>query len=513
MGIKKLAILLFGVFFCFTGIAQEIAWQKHFGGSEDDNANCVRQTDDGGYIVAGWSNSDDQDLSGNYGLVARSDYWLLKLDKKGNKEWTKRYGGTRTDKATSIRQTNDGGFIVAGISGSSDNDVSSHYGSGIVRDFWVLKLDGKGDIVWKNNYGGLGNDYAFAVRQTSDGNYVVTGHSSSDSRDVSENYGGRDFWVVKLKAGNGNVMWEENYGGSNTEEPTAIQQTSDGGFIIAGHSMSNDKDVSGNHGNWDYWIVKLDANRNIAWETHLGGSRPDLATDVLETSGGNYVIGGITQSKDKDVSESFLGEDYWVTKLNGNDGSLIWDQTFGTDAIEQCTAITPTNDNGYALVGGESQFWSVIIDKSGQKRWDSRYGGSKYENPSSIQQTNDGGYIMAGNAESSSGDVGGNYGKSDIWVVKAKPKGGATSRGQKFRNKEALKCFPKPAKNQFIIQLSTNNDPQSYQLQTLTGRTLQSGKLQGKGQQTVDVSDLSAGVYLLQVKTKEAVRTKKVVVE
>jgi hypothetical protein len=397
--------------------------------------------------------------------------------------------------------------------------------------------------------------------------------------------------------------------------------------------MSSDSNVSNNYGNWDYWVLKTKANGDIEWENNLGGTRADLVTDVVQAADGNYVVGGLTQSRDTDVSEGFLGEDYWVVKLDASTGNIIWEQTYGTDAIEQCQDLAQTRGQGLIAVGGESQYWPVKLDQSGQKVWDKRFGGSKDEDPFSIQQTNDGGYIMAGTAESTDGDVSGNNGKADIWVVKISSKQGCTpatatldttackrfqvpsgdktfaqdgtfkdtlekaaangcdsiitinltinevdaSAGKSGQTLEAnasgatyqwLDCdngyaevsgatsqsftpssdgnyaveitqnnctdtsscyqvettgiaansakggfevYPNPAADQLTIVQSENVQPQTFELQTLTGKRLKTGPLSGT--KRIDVSNLSPGVYLLEVQGADAVRTKKVVVK
>jgi len=233
-----------------------IEWQQNYGGSSADYAQSIQQTLDGGYIVAGGSSSNNGDVSGNNGGW---DYWILKLDGTGNVQWEQNYGGSGYDYAYSIQQTLDGGYIVAGRSSSNDGDVSGNNGG---WDYWILKLDGTGNVQWEQNYGGSLDDGAFSIQQTLDGGYIVAGGSESNDGDVSENNGdAADYWILKLD-GTGNVQWEQNYGGSGNDRAYSIQQTLDGGYIVAGYSLSNDGDVSGNNGDYDYWIVKLSDDGN-----------------------------------------------------------------------------------------------------------------------------------------------------------------------------------------------------------------------------------------------------------
>lgn len=283
---NKLFLLTISIFFWTTFYAQapEIEWQKSFGGSGVDRAHSVRQTTDGGYIVAGFSNSNDGDVTGNHGA---DDYWIIKLSHTGEMEWQKSYGGSYSDIAYSIQQTSDGGYIVVGISKSDDGDVIENYG---YYDVWVLKLNSTGYIEWQKCYGGSHDDVAYSIQQTIDGGYIFAGGSSSNDVDVTENQGVLDFWIVKLNSA-GNMEWQKSYGGSENDFAQSIQQTADGGFIAAGRSSSNDGDVTGNHGSDDYWIIKLNISGNMEWQKSFGGSGSDVANSIQQTTDGGYIVG------------------------------------------------------------------------------------------------------------------------------------------------------------------------------------------------------------------------------
>ena len=193
--------------FCFA--QPSIVWQKCLGGSSTDYALSIRQTTDGGSIVAGSSFSNDGDVSGNHGY---DDYWVVKLNSVGEIVWQKSLGGSYHDYAYSIRQTTDGGFIIAGWSESNDGDVSGHHGSTDYYDYWVVKLNSAGEIEWQKCLGGSDGDVAWSIHQTSDGGFIVAGHSNSNDGDVSgwhegyDDIGGNplpDYWVVKLSPEDG----------------------------------------------------------------------------------------------------------------------------------------------------------------------------------------------------------------------------------------------------------------------------------------------------------------------
>lgn len=357
-----------------------ITWQKCLGGSKDESLSnnfpemggiyyaSIQQTTDGGYIVASWTESNDGDVSGNHGGV---DVWIVKLNSAGNKVWQRCLGGSGTDWVYSIQQTTDGGYIAAGYTFSNDGDVSGNHGA---TDVWVVKLDGSGNKVWQRCLGGSAFDRAYSIQQTVDGGYIVAGCTNSNDGDVSGTIGSGDAWIVKLD-GFGNKVWQRCLGGSAFDIAYSIQQTTDGGYIFAGGTNSNNGDVSGNHGEGDIWVVKLDSAGNKLWQRCLGGSDTELwVSSVEQTIDGGYVVIGTTGSNDGNVSGNKGFCDVWVVKLDSA-GSLVWQKCLGGTSLE-C---------GF-----------------------------------SIQQTFDGGYVLAGMTYSNDGDVSGNHGEIDIWVVKLK---------------------------------------------------------------------------------------------
>jgi hypothetical protein len=417
-------------------------WERSFGGSEEDVANSVEPTSDGGYIIAGFSMSNDGDVPGNHGSF---DCWILKLQSDGSIEWRKSFGGSAQDEAHTIQQTRDGGYIVAGSSRSNDGDMSGNHGS---DDFWVVKLKASGDVEWQKSLGGSGRDVAWAVQQTADEGYIVAGNSESSDGDVSVNHGEADFWVVKLKV-NGDIEWQKSLGGSGLDYAHSVQQTSDGGYILAGATLSDDGDVPRKPkrgGGGDYAIVKLKANGDIEWQKSLGGSGTEFAYSVQQTSDGGYIIAGSTESNDGDVSghspgkvEKFLrgtftmySLDSWIVKLKA-DGTLEWERACGGSKKDNARAVRQTNDGGYIVVGSTSSndgdvsgnhgnvddVWIVKLKADGAIEWEKACGGRSRDNARAVQQTNDGGYIVAGSTSSNDGDVSERKRKGiDLWVVK-----------------------------------------------------------------------------------------------
>ena len=301
--------------------AGNLQWQRTLGGSSLDFAYAVQQTNDGGFIVAGFTESTDGDVLGNHG---DKDVWLVKLSAIGTIEWQKCLGGSGWDEASSVRQTSDGGYVVAGQTSSSDGDVTGYHGT---IDFWVVKLSGIGIIEWEKALGGSLYDIAYSVKQTPDGGYIVAGESDSNNGDASGLIGSSDFWVVKLSPA-GVVEWQKMLGSTSLDRANEICPTNDGGYIVTGLISWGNGDVNVHHGGFDYWVVKLNPLGEIQWEKTLGGSNQDYARSVQQTRDGGYVIAGYTPSTDGDVVGNDGGIDVWVVKLTEG-GAIQWQKTFG----------------------------------------------------------------------------------------------------------------------------------------------------------------------------------------
>jgi len=420
-----LALILFnGVNNKSHAQAPAIEWQKCLGGTADDFANSIQQTSDGGFIVAGETRSNDGDVSGNHG---KSDAWVVKLNSLGDILWKKCLGGTGNDYARSIQQISDGGFILTGYTNSNNGDVSGNNG---YYDAWVVKLNSSGDILWQKCLGGTYDDYARSIQQTSDTGFILAGYTFSNDGDVSGNHGFGDAWVVKLNS-SGDIIWQKCFGGTNEDYAYSIQQTSDSGFIVAGYTFSNDGDVSGYHGYFDYWVVKLNSSGDIEWQKCLGGTYYDYAYSIQQTSNGGFIVAGSTNSNNGDVSGYHGYFDYWVVKLNSS-GDIEWQKCLGGTNNDYANSIQQTSDGGFIVAGytesndgdvsgyhgGDYDAWVVKLNSSGDILWQKCLGGTIDDRAYSIQQTSDGGFIVAGFTVSNDGDVSGNHGASDAWVVK-----------------------------------------------------------------------------------------------
>jgi hypothetical protein len=240
------------------------------------------------------------------------DVWVVKLSSTGDLEWQRALGGSLLDIGYSIQQTLEGGFILVGESNSNDGDCSGLHGS---SDFWVVKLTINGELEWQKMFGTSSLDRPNAIINTSDGGYAVFGQISGSDGDVNQNYGGNDFWVIKLDT-HGELQWQRTFGGSGEEFGTSIAQTPDHGFLLAGSTDSKDVDVIGNDGGVDLWLVKVDSIGNLVWQKTMGGTKPELAHCVVTTSDKGILLAGHSQSTNGDVTTNFGASDFWIVKLS-----------------------------------------------------------------------------------------------------------------------------------------------------------------------------------------------------
>jgi len=312
-----------------------LQWTKTIGGKEDDKGFSLIQTPDGGYVIAGATRSFG---AGGY------DVYVVKLDANGNLQWTKTIGGKKEDGGISLIQTSDGGYAIAG--------ATTSFGAGYA-DVYVVKLDANGNLQWTKTIGGPGNEMGQSLIQTSDGGYAIAGATTSFGA------GYADVYVVKLDA-NGNLQWTKTIGGKNIEEGFSLIQTSDGGYAIAGYTTSFGA------GGLDVYVVKLNANGNLQWTKTIGGPKDDWGISLIQTSDGGYAIAGITSSFG-------AGEwDVYVVKLNAN-GKPQWTKTIGAkNENHSKSSLIQTSDGGYAITSptssfgaGEEDVYFIKLDKNG----------------------------------------------------------------------------------------------------------------------------------------------------
>lgn len=332
-----------------------LEWSKTYGGSDDDIGKNLIQTADGGFGLIGYSRSSDGDASNNEGF---HDNWVVKLDASGSIQWERSFGFSGHDHSYDIVQTTDGGFFFAGFLDVTASNGEGNYGkrnnlaSHGVGEFWGTKLTANGDLEWRRFFGGSNNDRAHGVVQANDGGFLLSGFSESDDFDISNTKGSYDFWMLKINS-QGDLLWERSFGGTGIEISYDIAKTLDQAYIITGNTFSSDTDVSKNNGESDVWLIKVDDNGNLLWEKTFGGTRFDAAQSVHATADGGYVISGNSKSTDGDLTENAGENDFWILKTDKN-GTLLWQKTIGGSHLDFGFDALETFGNKLLMVG-ESQ--------------------------------------------------------------------------------------------------------------------------------------------------------------
>ncbi|WP_415329081.1 T9SS type A sorting domain-containing protein [Chryseobacterium sp. MMS23-Vi53] len=471
-----------------------IEWQKRIGGSNTDGASDLQKTSDGGYIIAGNTFSSNGDVTTNHG---GNDVWIVKMSALGNIQWQKSYGGSSTEAANSIQQTADGGYIVAGSTSSVDGDVSGYHGG--VSDIWVIKLDQSGNIQWQKTYGGSSTEGVSEIRQTTDGGYIIAGRTLSLNGDVTITYGGGDGWIIKTDA-SGNIQWQKTYGGSSTDNISSIQQTSDGGYIACGNTISTNGQITQSFGGGDYWVIKLDQSGFIQWQKSYGGSATENPSKILQTTDNGYIIAGHSQSTNGQITGNHGGYDAWIVKIDAT-GNILWQKSYGGANNDYCYDICQTSDGGYAVLGiwgtmispttERHDYWITKITSTGDVQWQETFGGAQDDIARAVHQTSDNGYIIAGSTQSFTTDN-----NDDAWIIKLNS---STLNTSEKELSAKLTVYPNPAKD--FVNLKNIPAESVVSIIDISGKKL-SGQKYNEKNITINTSQLIEGTYIIRVENK-----------
>ncbi|WP_299668510.1 hypothetical protein [uncultured Polaribacter sp.] len=402
------------------------------GGSKNDAFNAVIQTAEGGYITAGFTQSNNGDI--NTKTNESFDFWILKFTSESVLQWQKTFGGSKDDRASAIVQTLEGGFAVLGYTQSSDVDISENAGS---KDFWLLKLSNNGNVLWQKTFGFSGADYGTSLLETNDGGFLLTGvldvsasGGQGNAKSAAIKHAGGDYWAIKTDNA-GNLEWSKFFGGSFTDIPLGVVETQDNSFVIAGSSDSNDFNIKNNNGAYDFWLTKISSRGNLIWEKSFGGSQIDEARAITTTNDGNFIVVGDTRSSDKNVAINNGAADVWILKIS-TEGNLLWEKTFGGTNFDAARAVSKTQDNGFIIAGssrsldngfenkGQNDALILKIDANGNLLWQKTIGGSEIDFLYDVVELNNNTIIAVGESSSSDQDVLENKGFTDGLIIQIK---------------------------------------------------------------------------------------------
>lgn len=493
---KEKLLLVFFTINCFAQ-APAIDWQKCYGGSSKDIGFSVQETFDNGYVFAGQTSSNDAQVTNNYGNI---DVWVVKTNSLGTIEWEKTFGGSNEDYAHYIEQTSDGGYILTGTTLSNDGDFTDNHG---LRDIFAIKLNNFGIIEWKKCLGGISREYGEEIHQTTDNGYIIFGRTNSESGDVETTYGNIDFWLIKLNS-NGDIIWENNYGGNYDDIGLSVKETQDNGYILSGYTNSVDGDSLGNHSfEYDCLVIKTDDQGGIEWKKVIGGVNDDYCYSIIEDGAGNFIGTGYTNSIDGDIQTNIGGYDGLVFKLNSI-GDLVWSNTFGSIQNDALTDISLTLNGDFIVSGvydgfidtsSNSQSWLIKFNSSGDLIWENKYGGSNDDAfiRSSFTASND--IICIGQTNSNDIDVTENHGDYDFWIVKLSPEQLSNSTFQQLE----MNISPNPASHYINLHLSKDYIVDEIKIIDVTGKLIVN---EIKNANQIDISNLSKGLYFIEVFSK-----------
>ena len=528
---------MFFISFLFFAQAPSIAWQKRIGSDKYDFGSSIKPTSDGGFIIGGRSHSNAFFEKTSYNRGG-SDYWIVKTDSQGNIEWDKTIGGAQTpglspsyefEILTTIFQTPDGGYFVAGSSSSpmSGEKTESSRGS---YDYWVLKLSSTGAIEWQKTIGGNVTEKLWSAIYTQDGGYLLSGNSFSNaSGEKSEDSrGDSDMWIVKL-SGNGSIEWQKTIGGAGRDGVTDAIQNQNGTFTMVGSSDSNisGEKTENNHGGADVWILTLDNLGNILYQKTIGGSASDAGYGIIATTDGNYLIAATSNSNiSGDKTENCKGgQDIWIIKTDYL-FNIMWQKTFGGNKDEGLKKPLQTFDNGYLISSislsgisgdkitallGSSDAWLLKLAPDGQLYWQKTIGGNAsgiYRGSDSLvdfMQSADGGFVLFGNTDSDiSGDiVDFSRGDDDYWLVKLNPENLSTLN---FNSEDKIQLLPNPAINDIsIIENSGNQEDFLFKIIDVTGRIIIEGKTSTN--EKINIGKLVIGNYFIKLERTSGIES------
>ncbi|MEO8066736.1 MAG: T9SS type A sorting domain-containing protein [Flavobacteriales bacterium] len=469
-----------------------VEWEATFGGSGFERAYTVQPVADGGYLVAGVTESEDGDVTGQQGAL---DFWLVKTDANGGLVWEQTLGVGLESWVQDAVELPSGDLVLVG------------WVEPIAMQIRVVKMTSNGTIVWVHDLGGSYDERGYAIDPTPDGGFLIAGQTHSNDVDVSGNHGADDAWVVKLDQ-NGIIQWQRCLGGSGNEVGYDISSTPDGGSVVlCGTVYSDDGDVTGSHGMDDVWVVKLDAVGAIEWQQCYGGSNSEWGYELRLCPDGGYVFVGGSRSSDGDLTSNQGDADLWAVKLD-TAGVLVWQMSFGGSGYDEATSLSLGSGLGYTVAGQSwssdgdvsdphpgGEAWLLHLGGTGTLVWEHCYGGSSTESAQCIRPTSDGGFVLAGGARSADGDVGFNQGLDDFWLVKLS---GSEGTAVPTVEDQGIQAVCDPSGQVIRIELGHRGTEATVRVCDMMGKVLAATSFRGHSGR-IDLQALTAGGYVVEV--------------
>nr|MBK9650175.1 T9SS type A sorting domain-containing protein [Bacteroidota bacterium] len=431
---RKLTIqllLLMALVSSYTFAQPNVAFMKNLGGTKDDVCTDMVELSSGAVLACGYTASNDVMVTGNHG---GNDAWIVKLSSTGTVVWKKIFGGSFDDRfySVSINPAN-GNIFLTGYASSLDGDVVGNHGS---NDLWVVKLNSSGTLLQQKCFGGTLSDRGNSIDFENNNTIMLAGYCASSNGDVTVNYGGRDFWVLRIDQ-NLNLIWQRSYGGSLFEEAQEVSfkiSNNEKIIVVAGWTSSNDVNVTGNHGDKDAWVIRIDDSGNLLWQKTIGGTAADEAFGVTTSYDNVYLIGGTT-SNDGNFTGNHGARDGFISKIKiynstptfsilygGTGNETLYDLEYaGNNFIISGSTTSNNGDVSGNHSPGINDMWLLKADTQGVYAWNKCVGGANNDDGYACLYANNFGYFIAGRSSSIDGDITAPLGLSDFVVAKTAP--------------------------------------------------------------------------------------------
>jgi len=403
-------------------VCSEIVWQKRYGGKLMDAAHDSYMNHDSTIVIVGKTSSPSKSPKND---GSHSDLYIIKLDSDGEIIWENSIGGSKDDQIYSFDRCTDGGYICTGYSASPEPPINSKS----TRNLWAIKCDRNGKMVWSKTYGGSSLEIGKSIKCTDDGGCIIAGSTSSTDDNLNENNGDFDYWILKLDR-NGSIEWQELYGGKRSDRAGGIILLSDGNYLVAGNTESSDGDIQNPRVSktQDIWVIKIDQVGKIIWENNYGGSDSEYFQAVMELSDGNILLTTETGSTDGHFHTNKGRKDVGLIKIDSK-GNFQWSKSYGGSGMDGGGWIVEDNSGkiylsaitqSYELKGHSGGFDCMLLqlDQKGEILSQEIYGGNFYDVINDIKIDSNGNLIMSGYSQSNDGSTGTSHGGADFWIIK-----------------------------------------------------------------------------------------------
>lgn len=518
MKLTKIVLLLIISYNFSYSQVPNIVWSKYFGGSRGE-AKSIQKTSDGGYIIAGIAENPNEETVDYHG---NNDGFVVKLNASFETEWSKCYGTELYEQIKQIKQTNDGGYVFVGR--ATVNYPNQSIGA-TRTDYWIVRIDSLGNIIWEKKYGGSAEECAFSVDETVTGEFIINGYSRSADGNVGINLGFSDYWMLKLDS-TGNIILNKKYGGPENDFGYASVVNADGSYVLAGETFSETGQVSCRNPalicESDFWIVKSNTLGNITWarcfgSMYTGTNYFNTPYNMIKTLDNGYIVVG--SGYDSSIENTFGRKDFWVRKIDAN-GNLQWKKFYGGSEDDQAYSVKQTADGGYVIVGGSysaddqvtvnlGQYsyengWIIKISSTGNLIWQKSAGSSGFgwDYFNDVIEVGNNEYIVVGKADKSNDDCVQSNGRG-FWVTKIS----TNNLNNDSFSSIVFKMYPNPTEE--VLRFEASESIKNVSIHDTSGRIVFEQK--SDDIKSINISSLSNGIYTINVATDDNVVSRKVI--